>query len=178
MAQSDFNLEAFKSNFGDGARGNLFYYIPNFPAGVAVESIDKKGKFLVKSTSLPDTTIEEVAVNWQGYDFKYAGKHTFSDFAVIFNVDLKAGIRLSFENWISKKIHNTETNEYHKFEDYMKDQTLQLLGYDGTPIMTYKLYNAWPKALGAITLDYSASEIATFEVTFVYSHHIIKAGGE
>ena len=36
---TDFNLEGFKAGFGDGLRGNLFYYIPNFPGGVDVENI-------------------------------------------------------------------------------------------------------------------------------------------
>lgn len=175
MAQSDFNIEAFKSNFEDGARGNLFYYIPNFPGDVSSKIIPK-GKFLVKSTNLPDTTIEEVTVNWQGFDFKYAGKHTFSDFTVTFNVDKKAEIRLAFEDWMNI-IHNPSTNKYGNFNNYMKNQRLQLLGFSGEVIMEYELYNAWPKTIGAISLDYSTSEIATFEVTFTYSHHTIEPKG-
>ena len=174
---SDFNLEGFKSNFGDGARGNLFYYIPNFPDGVTAKDITtEKSKFLVKATSLPATTLEEVTVNWQGYDFKYAGKHTFSDFAVTFNVDIKAGIRMTFENWVNLA-HNPETNIYGEFKTYMKNQTLQLLGFNGNVIMEYTLFDAWPKEIAAVTLDYSATDIATFDVTFTYSYHTIKQSG-
>lgn len=171
---ADFNLEGFKAGFGDGARGNLFYYIPNFPA---VTPSVPQAKFLVKSTSLPDTTLEEVTVNWQGYDFKYASKHTYSDFTVSFNVDKEAKIRLAFEDWVNKYIHDPETNKYGEFSEYMLDQRLQLLGYSGDVIMEYTLHDAWPKAIGAISLDYATADIATFEVTFTYSYHTIENKG-
>jgi len=171
-----FNLEGFKQGFRDGARANLFYYIPNFPAGVSgAES--NRAMFLVKTASLPATTIEEVAVNWQGYDFKYAGKHTYSDFSITFNVDAGAGIRMVFEDWINERMHNPETNQYHAYSDYMVDQKMQLLGYDGTPITEYTLHDAWPKEVGAIELDYSSNEIATFTVNFAYSYHTYSATG-
>jgi len=173
---ADFNLEGFKAGFGDGARSNLFYYIPNFPGGVD-EGLNNNAKFLVKTTSLPSTTVEEVPVNWQGYDFKYAGKHTYGDFAVTFNTDKEAKIRFAFERWINEKIHNPLTNEYFNFDNYMLDQKLQLLGYDGEPVMEYTLHDAWPKEVATLALDYATSDIATFDVTFVYSYHTVIKGG-
>ena len=171
----DFNLEAFKSAFKDGARSNLFYYIPNFPGTDG--GLGNDAKFLVKSTSLPDTTLEEVVVNWQGYDFKYGSKHTYADFTVMFNTDREAKIRFAFEDWINKKIHNPKTNEYFAFDNYMRDQKLQLLGFDGKPVMEYTLHDAWPKVVGALSLDYATTDIATFDVTFTYSYHTVIKGG-
>jgi hypothetical protein len=176
MVDINFNLDAFKAGFGDGARSNLFYFIPNFPASID-EGLGDRTRFLVKSTSLPDTTIEEVAVDWQGYNFKFAGKHTYSDFTVVFSVDRKAKIRLAFENWVNKKIHNPLTNEYFTSDSYMRDQKLQWLGYDGEVIMEYTLFNAWPSKLGAIALDYSTGAISTFDVAFAYSHFTSKNSG-
>lgn len=170
MVESNFNLESFKSGFGNGAKSNLFYYIPSFPEGIN-SKLGINAMYLVKSTQLPETTLEETLVNWQGYDFKYAGKHTYSDFTISFNVDIKAQIRMAFEDWINKKIHNPLTNKYHYFSEYMVKQRIQLLGYDGEVITEYTLHDAWPKSIGNITLDYSATDIATFEVTFSYSHH-------
>lgn len=176
MVDVNFNLEAFKAGFGDGARSNLFYYVPNFPGGVD-EGLGSNARFLVKSTSLPETTITEAIVSWQGFDFKYGAKHEFSDFTVTFNVDIKAKIRTAFEKWVNEKIHDPETNEYFPFDQYMLDQRLQLLGFDGSVIKEYTLHDAWPKMIGAITLDYATTDIATFDVTFVYSYHTISESG-
>jgi len=91
-------------------------------------------------------------------------------------VNILIKIRLAFESWVNIA-HNPISNVYGEFKTYMFNQTLQLLGFDGEPIMEYTLFDAWPKLLGAISLDYSAAEIATFEVTFTYSYHTIKEGG-
>jgi len=171
-----FNLEGFKQGFRDGARANLFYYIPSFPAGIG-GGMGDNAMFLVKSTQLPSTTIEEVAVAWQGYDFKYAGKHTYADLSITFNVDINANIRMIFEQWVNLTMHNPVTNEYHRYTDYMVDQRLQLLGYNGDVIQEYILRDCWPKEIGQITLDYGTNEIATFDVNFVYSYHLINSTG-
>jgi len=164
-----FNINDFKANFGDGAKSNLFYYKPQFPPGVA-EMTPDQAMYLVKSTQFPSTTLDEAVLSWQGMDWKMATKHTYSDITISFNVDYNAKIRMLFEDW-SKMAHNPATNEYGLHSDYMADQILQMLGYNGTVIMEAKLVHAWPKEVGQITLDYSSAEIATFDVTWTYAYH-------
>jgi hypothetical protein len=169
-----FNLEAFKANFKGGARGYLFYFFPIFPS-IANEGMSTEAaSYLVRTTSLPDNTLEEGSVSWQGYDFKFATKHTYTPIEVEFNVDRNANIRKIFENWFNL-IHNPETNRWAPLEDYMVDQTVMLLDYDGAPVMEYKLHHAWPSVLGPVTLDYSSTETAIFSVTFTYAYHTSKA---
>ena len=168
-----FNLESFKANFTGGARSYLFYYLPRFPGGIAIGGMnEEKVTYLVRATSLPENTLEEGMVQWQGFDFKFATKHTYTDFTVTFNVDRKAQIRALFEAWINK-IHNPETNVFAPLAEYLIDQRIQLLDYDGTAIQTYTLYNTWVKTVGPVTLDYSATDVAQFDVTFTYSHHAV-----
>jgi hypothetical protein len=47
------------------------------------------------------------------------------------------------------------------------------LDLNGDKLLNVKLINAWPKSIGAITLDYSATDIAQFDVTFSYNQHVI-----
>ena len=164
-----FNIENFKANFDGGARQYLFYFLPTFPGGVSAPDMEK-ASYLVRATSLPETTLEEIVVNWQGYDFKMAGKYTYADFTVTFNVDVNAEIRKGYENWM-ELIHHPETNVHSYVSEYMITQNLQLLGYDGNPIMTYQLHNAWPKTVGAVTLEYATNDVAQFDVTFSYQWH-------
>lgn len=170
-----FNLESFKANFKGGARSYLFYFLPSFPSIASEGMTTESASYLVRMTSLPENTFEEGIVNWQGYDFKYASKHTFTPIEVEFNVDRNANIRKIFENWFDL-IHNSESNRWAPLEEYMVDQTIFLLDYDGVPVMEYKLKYAWPSMLGPVTLDYASTEIAIFSVTFTYAYHTTKAG--
>ena len=168
-----FTIDGFKSNFRDGQRANLFSFMPNFPADtVAGDMSNDRSVHLVKTTSLPGVTLEELMLNWQGYDFPIAGKHTFQGLSVTFNTDHDANIRQNFENWVNK-IHNPVTNEYAMLNEYMLDQRLQLLGNDGEPVLEFALHDAWPMEIAPGTLDYTTSEITQFEVTFRYSYHTV-----
>lgn len=165
-----FDITKFKNNFRAGARQYLFYMIPNIP----VPGFNKdQSVYLVRSTTLPEVTLEETLVNWQGYDFKMASKYTFADWTVSFNVDQKAKIHEWFTKW-TDMIHDPETNVHGDPVDYMTDQRVQLLGLDGKPIVEYILIDAWPGAVGALTLDYATTDVAQFDVTFKYQRHIIE----
>jgi hypothetical protein len=177
-----FDLEGFKTGFEGGARGYLFMYEPNASSPLG----NQNRKYLVRATSMPETSEEEIIVNWQGMDFKMSGKKTFNDWTVTFNTDYNALIRIEFEKW-SNFVHLTMkggkyTNIYGKPIDYMFDQKLSMLGYEGERILDVHLIDAWPKSVGAITLDYSAQDVAQFDVTFSYQSHeidkdIIGGGG-
>jgi hypothetical protein len=167
-----FNIEKFKSKFGDGAKGGLFYYRPAWPTAIPQDITTEDAIYLVKASSLPGTTLAEDVVSWQGMDYKYAGKRTYEDFSVTFNVDLNAKIRMLFENW-SNHIHNPKTNVRTVSSEYMVDQKLQMVGYDGQVILETTLHNAWPKTIGAISLDYGEVNTVTFEVTFAYIYHTL-----
>jgi hypothetical protein len=172
-----FTIDGFKSNMRDVQRSNLFYFLPNFPPDVVVGDMSNdRAVYLVKTTNLPSTTMEEVLLNWQGMDFPFAGKHTFAELPVTFNTDIKSYIRQNFENWINK-IHNPVTNEYALINEYMLDQRLQLLGNDGETVMEFVLHDAWPREVAQATLDYSANEATIFDVTFRYSYHTYSAKG-
>jgi len=166
-----FSIEDFKSNFKWGARAHLFYFVPNFPTGLTTASNANRGyPYMVKSTSLPQTSIEEIAVPWQGYDYKIPGKRTFDDFTVTFNVDTKNNIRNAYEEWMNKMI-NPSTNVREVNETaIMVDQTLTLVDGTGQSFATYTLHNAWPQMVGTATLDYGTTEILSFEVTFKYQY--------
>lgn len=166
----EFDIQSFKSNFEGGARSYLFYYYPNIPGS----QLGERASYLVKSSILPGVTLEEHNLSWQGHAFKFAGKHTFNDWTIDFNVDKDAKIRLDFENWVRNYIHNPETNEYGSLSDYMMDQNLELLGYNGQYILQYTLHNCWPKSVADVTVDYTSADVASFQVTFSFTHYSLK----
>lgn len=165
-----FNIEAFKARFGDGAKASLFYYQPQWPAGLDADVNQQDAIFLVKTAQMPSTVLEEVILNWQGFDWKFPGKHTYTDVTVTFNVDKDAKIRETFEKW-SNLAHDPVTNFYATHDVYMSDQRLQMIGYNGEVILEFTLHDAWPKEISQIAYDMASTEVATFDVTFTYTYH-------
>lgn len=164
-----FDIDSYRANFQGGARSYLFYYKPVFPASIGASS--EIATYLVRTTSLPETTIDEIPLAWQGFDFKVAGKYTYSDWNVTFNCDADANIQKYFHQWMAL-IHDPTTNVYSNPTNYMVDQQLELLGLTGSPIMKYKLFACWPKMIGNATLDYSQNDVIQFDITFTYLYHV------
>lgn len=169
-----FDIDAYRANFQGGARQYLFYFKPNFPSGV-MGANPEVATYLVRSTTLPETTMDEINLNWQGYDFKVAGKYTYNDWQVTFNVDVDVKIQQMFHNWTTL-IHDPTTNIHTQPTNYFADQQIELLGLDGMPIQKYKLLGAWPKSIGQVTLDYSSNDVVQFDVNFTYVYHTTDAG--
>lgn len=129
-------------------------------------------KYFVRSTTLPDSTVEETSTFFCGNQYKQSSVRRSQDWNVSFLVNDDASIIRKFWEW-HQILHNPETGVYGKPQDYMVDQTVQLLGLDGAAICTYKLVNAWPKIIGPVDLDYSTNEFATVDVTFSYQYHTV-----
>lgn len=132
-----------------------------------------KWPYLIKSTNLPQSEIEEVTTHWIGQQYKMAARRNTGDWTVTFVVDNDGLILKRFWDW-QNIIHNPEANIYGKPISYMADQEIHLLGFDtGETICVYKLFGAWPKTIGQVTLDYGTNDIASFDVTFSYQYHIV-----
>jgi hypothetical protein len=147
--------------------------IGNF--GIATNTDDFK--YFVKSTTLPESILEETSTYWAGQQYKMSGVRKTNDWTVTFLVNEDASIIRKFWDW-HLLMHNPETNMYGNPIDYMTDQSIQLLGTDGGIICNYKLFGTWPKQIGAVSLDYSINEFASIEVTFTYQYHTITQNGE
>jgi len=181
-----FDIEAFSIQFDGGARAYLFEYAPNIK-GIAY---NEDNKIYVKATSLPSTSIEEHMIEYQGINYKMGGKKTFEDWTVTFNLDKDGQLRKDFEAWtqLVQEIKEDGTMIHKYPSNYVLDQYFYMLGTldigldpmnldisisNEPKILEIKLYNAWPKSISPISLDYSSQDFAQFDVTFSYLYHII-----
>jgi len=166
MAKAGFNLDAFISKNADYARGYTFYINVN---STWVQGEEQR--FLVRTSSLPASTIDPAEVNWQGNVYKIGTTQVFSEFTVTYSVDVGDNIRKNYMEWMNV-IHDPKTNEHGNPDEYMFDIDLEHISHQtGDTIMTYKLIKAWPSAVGELALDYAAKDTATFDVTFTYQYH-------
>jgi len=163
-----FSLNSFISIFKDFSRSYLF------KATVTKNGANIFGNhhFLVKSTSLPQESITEIAGDLQGNNYKIAGYREFQDFTIEFKSDISDGLRYAFVKWCDE-IHNPSTHAHGSPERYFGGVNLSHLNGDGNSILDYELIMAWPKSVSEMALSYEDKNIASFSVVFSYQYHIV-----
>ena len=174
-----FAVTEFKSNLKHGgARPSLFRVEFQYPSKVLPKpNPPNQASFLVKSTTIPASTIGSYDVFYHGKAIKVAGDRTFDTWdTTIFN-DEDFGIRNTLENWMGsisdhklntrdKEVFNTSEGDVAKYKS-----TLKVIQFSkaGEVLRTYVFKGAWPSALSTINLDWAtASEIEEFTCTWVY----------
>ena len=190
LSDTTFSVDSFSDNFQGGAKAFLFLWEPSMPTDVVPREEQEKRKYLVRSTTLPQSSVEEIIVEYQHLNYKFGGKRSFEDWNISLNVDINAKVRYEFEQWM-QKIHEVRAvTNFADSEDaiakhlypgtsgtqdsYLTTQTFKMLRGDGSDLIVIKLYNAWPKTIGPVSLDYSTQDFANFEVTFSYMYHEFK----
>jgi hypothetical protein len=168
----EFSVDNFGTYFSGGAKAFLFMWEPGSPEGNKT-LLDQDYKYLVRASKIPSSSIEEIVVELQQVNYKFGGKRTYDDWTISFNVDKDGALRTKFEKWIDMihEIKSDGTLNHHYYKDYTSTQIFKMLDGNGDPILKIKLYNAWPKTIGDITLDYSSQDFAQFDVTFTYQYH-------
>ncbi len=183
----DRTLDAFKGRMvGGGARPNLFeceLYFPDdaIPTNASKDEISDKARFLVKSASLPASTIANIDVAFRGRQLKIAGDRTFAPWTITVINDVDFGLRTAFERW-SNLINKHEDNAGRTNPvDYQQDMFVRQLGrssLQGTvpasavqvPVLKmYKFIGAYPTTIGEIELSYDTGDaVETFTVEMTY----------
>jgi hypothetical protein len=200
-----FDLEGFTSAFdGDRARAYQFEWtwppslLTGFFSGINFSSpLDIK--YLMKSTSFPESTVETLTHFYQGTEYKAAGSRRFSDWTVTLNCDPDSNIRVACEMWMSMAHAITglgaglpttvpgipfdiPTIDFQVqnpgegltgMDGYYTDQIFSMKEQDGGYAASVVLIDSWPKSIGPISLDYSSQEVASFDITFAYQYHMI-----
>lgn len=130
---------------------------------------DADTKYLVRSASLPEVTLEETSTYFCGRQYKIPSVRRTQDWNVSFYIDSDAYILKKFLAW-NILLNDPDEGVYVDPSDFMTDQSVTLLGLDGGKICTYNLKGAWPKSIGQVELDYANNEMATLEVSFTYQY--------
>lgn len=172
---NDFKTQAFTDG---GARPSLFQIeIPDFPSlpGGSV-GIDAKAKlsFLAKASSLPASIMPEIDVGYMGRKIKVLGDRIFPNWSItVYNME-DFSIRNMFEDWHELMngrepniMFTTTTNP----QNYKKDITVVQYSKLGNEKKVYTMVGAFPVSIGAISLDYDATnQIELFDVEFAYDY--------
>ena len=184
MAAADFGVTKFKSNLSrGGARPSLFNVEFQYPSGIQsfLSSLvfPNQASFLVKTTTIPASTIGSYDVFYHGKAIKVAGDRTFETWDTTIYNDEDFGIRNALEKWMKAiSDHSLNTRDKDKFPPNDKVEggnasyksTLKVTQFSkgGEELRTYKFIGAWPSVLSTINLDWGTQEIEEFTCTWLY----------
>ena len=160
-----FTVSDFKANLashGGGARPNLFKVkIDNSVLGTL--SLDSTETILVKTASIPGSTIASVPVNFIGRPIKYTGGRTYENWSTTIINDENFTIRDKIVQWMRVMTGTMEGERNKNFGSYATDSgvyfegkaTVTQINKDGSDGENYSINNLWPTSLAAIGLDWS-----------------------
>ena len=142
---------------GGGARQNLFKVIPSFPDWV-VGADTSTASFMIKTASLPASTVGTVQIMFRGRPVHYPGERTFDQWSITVMNDTDFAVRKMFERWSDGINRHTTNTGRATPSEYKVDMIVQQLdrGDDEPVLATYKIVGAWPTVIAPIELSYDA----------------------
>ena len=142
---------------------NWDIFIPNIPGSNDTTAIT----YRAVSSSIPETSLEQVSLEAHGVKLHYAGRRTWSG---TWNLTLfetrQAGTRDALFKW-QEFARSWENNSGNYKQDY--SVTAELALYDDLPqvVRSIKMYGLFPTQIGETQLNQQA-EIIQYQVTFSY----------
>ena len=170
-----FSVTEFKSNLKQGgARPSLFKVDFTYPSGITTPPT--KAEFLVKSATIPASTIGSYDVFYHGKTIHVAGDRSFDTWDTTIINDEDFGIRTTLENWMGSisnhKLNTRDKEVFAKSEGdsakYKTSLMVHQFSKAGNELRSYEFIGAWPSALSTINLDWSTQEIEEFTCTWMY----------
>ena len=129
-------------------------------------------RFLVKVSEIPASTIGNISVPYLGRKLTYPGDRTFEPLTITIINDENFSVRNALERWMeTMAYHSTAGSAVPGSLTTGLITTLYLTQYtrNGQPARQYKFVDAWPDALGAISVNWeTADSIEEYTCKFQY----------
>ena len=181
-------IDTFKSKLANGAaRPNFFRVDLTFPttsgegADFAVSSpsdIALNASFLIKATSLPSSTLENINVPYRGRPVNFSGERSFEPWNITVINDTDFSIRNAMEQWHNRIVRYDATQGAVAWESYQTTLKVTQLDRNDQALYAYEFVNAYPTSIGSIDLNYDqTAAVEEFDVTFTFDYFTSVASG-
>lgn len=155
------DINSFKGSFTDLARANRFK--------VRLSRLGGNMEFLCKGTDMPGRTIDAMDTLYQGRTVKLTGDGIQTDWSVTVYGDNAMSIYKSCDAWM-EEINGQDSNISANTSAISEQGTIQLLGRDGSVLVTRDIIDCFPTELGNLSLDWGSNNTPLeFSITFAYN---------
>ena len=175
-AGGPFSIETFTSKLlQGGALASLFKAKLLSTKGTTEAGSIGDFEFLCKATTLPGDTIDVATVTYMGRGINNPSNRAAVQWTTTVYNDEGMATRNNIENWMEKlNSHSTNVRAtgMQRILDYTGSLTVEQLPKTGgtTSTKLYTFVNAWPSAIGEITVDWETNDIQTYDVSWEFSY--------
>ena len=170
-----FSIDTFTAKLkAGGALASLFEAELTTTKGPQQASAVADFKFLCKSTTLPGDTIDVATVTYMGRGINIPSNRAAVQWTTTVYNDEGMEIRNNLESWMEQlNSHKTNVRAAAMIAIQSYTGTLKVRQFakaGGVSTKSYEFVDAWPSAVGDITVDWETNEIQTYAVTWEYSY--------
>ena len=171
-----FSIDSFTSKLkAGGALASLFEAELVTSKGVEASSSIADFKFLCKATTLPGDTIDVATVTYMGRGINIPSNRAAVQWTTTIYNDEGMEIRNNVESWM-EQLNSHKTNvrasAMTQIQSYTGTLKVKTFGKasSGTIMKSYEFMDAWPSAIGEITVDWETNDIQTYDITWEFSY--------
>ena len=172
---ASFSIDSFTSKLkAGGALASLFEAELTTTKGTEDASAVQDFKFLCKATTLPGDTIDVATVTYMGRGINIPSNRAAVQWTTTVYNDEGMEIRNNVESWM-EKLNSHKTNvrassmsQIQSYTGALKVRTFNKAG--GVSPKSYEFIDAWPSAIGEITVDWETNDIQTYDITWEFSY--------
>ena len=171
-----FSIDTFTSNLQKGgALASLFEASVTGTQGLVFNSDMDNFKFLCKATTLPGDTIDVATVTYMGRGINIPSNRAAVQWTTTVYNDEGMEIRNNVESWMEQlNSHKTNVRDSAMTQIQSYTGTLKVKTFgkasSSTIMKSYEFMDAWPSAIGEITVDWETNDIQTYDVTWEFSY--------
>lgn len=121
---------------------------------------------------LPGTNFNTADMRTFGETRKAPYERLYDDVNMSFYVDKEMKNKLMFDYWLNQ-IQDPWTRNFNYYDDYVTDIVIEVQDLQDRSRYGIKLYEAFPKSIGAVQLDYAGKDVMKISVNFAYKYYHI-----
>ena len=129
---------------------------------------------LCDQVQLPGTNFNTTDLRTFGEIRKTPYERLYEDINMSFYVDTAMTVKLLFDNWMTY-IQDPGTRNFNYYDDYTADIVIEVQDVKNQSRYAVKLFEAYPKSIGAIQLDQGNKDVMKLSVNFAYKYYHIGA---
>ena len=171
-----FSIDTFTAKLKQGgALASLFEAELASTKGLEQAASIQDFKFLCKATTLPGDTIDVATVTYMGRGINIPSNRAAVQWTTTVYNDEGMEIRNNIESWmeqLNSHKSNVRASNLSKINSYTGTLKVRTFDKAGSPAITksYEFMDAWPSAIGEITVDWETNDIQTYDVTWEFSY--------
>lgn len=157
----------------DGLMTNNRYYV-EFALPPGLESQVQRGRLEIvqmycDSVQLPGMSISTSQARVYGELREMPYDRLFDNINLTFYVDTSMDTKILFDDWINS-IQDPATRQFNYYKEYVTDVMIYTLDKEDKETYRVKLFECYPKSIGAIQMDYSSKDLMKLQVSLNYKY--------